>query len=118
VRRESHAPFCEGPGGSSGLLSRVANRDHVLLHGGFSGIGLPVNRIVADIVRLENGKLAEHWDVIQDEVTKNIPQRPSHVRRQVSCMKAAGDPSRQDVVKEGLIHFACSFWLEWQHPSS
>jgi predicted SnoaL-like aldol condensation-catalyzing enzyme len=24
----------------------------------------------ADIVRLENGQLAEHWDVIQDEVTK------------------------------------------------
>jgi predicted SnoaL-like aldol condensation-catalyzing enzyme len=46
----------------------VANRDYVLLHGRFSGIGLPVNWIVADIVRLENGKLAEHWDVIQDEV--------------------------------------------------
>ena len=26
--------------------------------------------IVADIVRLENGKLAEHWDVIQDETKK------------------------------------------------
>jgi predicted SnoaL-like aldol condensation-catalyzing enzyme len=24
---------------------------------------------VADIVRLEDGLLAEHWDVIQDEVT-------------------------------------------------
>jgi hypothetical protein len=24
---------------------------------------------VVDIVRLENGQLAEHWDVIQDEVT-------------------------------------------------
>ena len=48
----------------------VANGDHVLLHGRFSGIGLPANWIVADIVRLENGKLAEHWDVIQDEVKK------------------------------------------------
>jgi predicted SnoaL-like aldol condensation-catalyzing enzyme len=48
----------------------VANGDYVLLHGRFSGIGLPVNWIVADIVRLENGKLAEHWDVIQDEVKK------------------------------------------------
>jgi predicted SnoaL-like aldol condensation-catalyzing enzyme len=42
----------------------------VVLHGRFSGIGLPVNWIVADIVRLENGKLAEHWDVIQDEAKK------------------------------------------------
>jgi predicted SnoaL-like aldol condensation-catalyzing enzyme len=52
----------------NGLM--VANGDHVVLHGRFSGIGLPVNWIVADIVRLENGKLAEHWDVIQDEVKK------------------------------------------------
>jgi predicted SnoaL-like aldol condensation-catalyzing enzyme len=47
----------------------VANGDYVLLHGRFSGMGLPANWIVVDIVRLENGKLAEHWDVIQDEVT-------------------------------------------------
>jgi predicted SnoaL-like aldol condensation-catalyzing enzyme len=48
----------------------VANGDYVLLHGRFSGMGLPANWIVVDIVRLENGRLAEHWDVIQDEVTK------------------------------------------------
>jgi predicted SnoaL-like aldol condensation-catalyzing enzyme len=27
---------------------------------------------VVDIVRLENGQLAEHWDVIQDEATKEV----------------------------------------------
>jgi predicted SnoaL-like aldol condensation-catalyzing enzyme len=48
----------------------VAEDDYVLLHGRFSGIGLPSNWIVVDIVRLENGKLAEHWDVIQDEAKK------------------------------------------------
>jgi predicted SnoaL-like aldol condensation-catalyzing enzyme len=48
----------------------VASGDYVMLHGRFSGIGLPVDWIVADIVRLENGKLAEHWDVIQDEAKK------------------------------------------------
>ncbi len=26
--------------------------------------------IAADIVRFEDGKLAEHWDVLQDEATK------------------------------------------------
>jgi predicted SnoaL-like aldol condensation-catalyzing enzyme len=52
----------------NGLM--VANGDYVVLHGRFSGIGLPVNWIVADIVRLEIGKLAEHWDVIQDEAKK------------------------------------------------
>jgi predicted SnoaL-like aldol condensation-catalyzing enzyme len=48
----------------------VADGDYVLLHGRFSGMGLPSNWIVVDIVRLENGRLAEHWDVIEDEATK------------------------------------------------
>jgi predicted SnoaL-like aldol condensation-catalyzing enzyme len=52
----------------SGLV--VAEADYVLLHGRFSGIGLPVNWVVVDIVRLEDGKLKEHWDVIQDEASK------------------------------------------------
>jgi predicted SnoaL-like aldol condensation-catalyzing enzyme len=48
----------------------VANGDYVALHGRFSGHGQPRNWIVADILRIENGLLAEHWDVIQDEVSK------------------------------------------------
>jgi predicted SnoaL-like aldol condensation-catalyzing enzyme len=48
----------------------VADGDFVILHGRFSGFGLPVNWIVADILRIENGILIEHWDVIQDEVTE------------------------------------------------
>ena len=53
----------------NGLI--IANGDYVLLHGRFSGIGQPANWIVADIVRLEDGQLAEHWDVIQDEASKD-----------------------------------------------
>lgn len=48
----------------------AASGDFIVLHGRFSGIGAPAAWIVADIVRLENGKLAEHWDVIQDEATQ------------------------------------------------
>jgi predicted SnoaL-like aldol condensation-catalyzing enzyme len=48
----------------------VAEGDYVLLHGRYSGVGPPVNWIVVDIVRVENGKLAEHWDVIQDDASK------------------------------------------------
>lgn len=48
----------------------VAEGDFVIVHGRYSGIGQPVNWIVADIVRIENGILVEHWDVIQDEATK------------------------------------------------
>lgn len=48
----------------------VAEGDYVLLHGRYSGTGLPVNWVVVDIVRLEDGKLKEHWDVIEDEASK------------------------------------------------
>jgi predicted SnoaL-like aldol condensation-catalyzing enzyme len=48
----------------------TAEGDFVIVHGRFSNFGLPVNWIAADIVRIENGLLAEHWDVIQDEATK------------------------------------------------
>jgi len=47
----------------------VAEGNFVIVHGRFSAFGLPVNWIAADIVRMENGILVEHWDVIQDEVT-------------------------------------------------
>ncbi|MEI9938470.1 MAG: ester cyclase [Pseudomonadota bacterium] len=49
----------------------VAEGDYVLLHGRFSGHGLPASWIVVDIVRVEGGRLAEHWDVVQDEATKS-----------------------------------------------
>ena len=48
----------------------VADGDFVIVHGRFSGIGLPVNWIAADILRIKEGILVEHWDVIQDEATK------------------------------------------------
>lgn len=48
----------------------VADGNFVIVHGRFSGFGAPVNWIAADILRLEDGLLAEHWDVIQDEATK------------------------------------------------
>jgi predicted SnoaL-like aldol condensation-catalyzing enzyme len=48
----------------------LAEKDFVIVHGRFSGFGQPVNWIAADIVRIEDGVLVEHWDVIQDEVTQ------------------------------------------------
>jgi predicted SnoaL-like aldol condensation-catalyzing enzyme len=48
----------------------LAEGDFVIVHGRFSNIGLPVNWIAADIVRLKDGILVEHWDVIQDEATE------------------------------------------------
>lgn len=56
LRYENHLIFAEG--------------DMVMLHGRFSGNGTPANLIAADILRMENGVLAEHWDVLQDEATR------------------------------------------------
>jgi predicted SnoaL-like aldol condensation-catalyzing enzyme len=47
----------------------VANGEFVIVHGRFSGFQ-PVNWIAADILRIKDGILQEHWDVIQDEATK------------------------------------------------
>ena len=49
----------------------VADGDFVIVHGRFSGFQ-PVNWIAADILRIKNGVLVEHWDVIQDEATKAV----------------------------------------------
>ncbi len=48
----------------------AADGDVVLLHGRFSGSGRPRAWIAADIVRLQDGVLVEHWDVLQDEATQ------------------------------------------------
>jgi predicted SnoaL-like aldol condensation-catalyzing enzyme len=48
----------------------VAENDLVIVHGRYSGLGQSANWIVADIVRMKDGVLAEHWDVIQDEATR------------------------------------------------
>jgi predicted SnoaL-like aldol condensation-catalyzing enzyme len=48
----------------------VADGDFVIVHGRFSGFGAPANWIAADILRIQDGILVEHWDVIQDEANR------------------------------------------------
>jgi predicted SnoaL-like aldol condensation-catalyzing enzyme len=48
----------------------VAEGDYVIAYGRFSGNGRPSAWIAADVIRFEDGKLAEHWDVLQDEATR------------------------------------------------
>ena len=48
----------------------VAEGDYVIVHGRFMNTGRPKNWIAADVVRVEDGLLAEHWDVLQDEATQ------------------------------------------------
>jgi predicted SnoaL-like aldol condensation-catalyzing enzyme/predicted ester cyclase len=56
LRYENHAIAVDG--------------DWVLLHGRFTGNGRPRAWVAGDVLRMERGRLAEHWDVLQDEVTQ------------------------------------------------
>jgi predicted SnoaL-like aldol condensation-catalyzing enzyme len=47
----------------------VADGEFVIVHGRFSGFQV-VSWIAADILRIKDGLLVEHWDVIQDEAIK------------------------------------------------
>ena len=53
----------------SGLI--LAEDDYVIVHGRFSGNGRPRAWIAADLIRMEEGRLAEHWDVLQEEATSS-----------------------------------------------
>ena len=44
--------------------------DMVMIRGRFTGHGQPAPWIAVDFVRIEDGLLREHWDVIEDEVAR------------------------------------------------
>jgi predicted SnoaL-like aldol condensation-catalyzing enzyme len=48
----------------------LANREFVMVHGRFSNTGRARNWVAVDIVRIARGLLVEHWDVLQDEASK------------------------------------------------
>ena len=48
----------------------AAEGDLVWIHGRYSGRGVPTNWIAVDILRVKDGVFVEHWDVLQDEVSK------------------------------------------------
>jgi predicted SnoaL-like aldol condensation-catalyzing enzyme len=48
----------------------IADGDFVIVHGRFSGFGQSADWIAADILRIKDGILVEHWDVIQDEASR------------------------------------------------
>lgn len=47
----------------------VAEKDLVVVHGRLSGISQPA-KILMDIFRIKDGILLEHWDVVQDEASR------------------------------------------------
>ena len=46
----------------------VADGDFVMVHGRYTGWG-PKPMVAVDIFRVKDGKVVEHWDVLQEEVS-------------------------------------------------
>ena len=82
----------------------VAEGDFVIAYGRFSGFGAMVNWIAADILRIQDGILVEHWDVIQDEATEQESKR-TRSRRPVEVIVSTAK----------LIHYrpALQYILNW-----
>jgi predicted SnoaL-like aldol condensation-catalyzing enzyme len=67
----------------------VAEGDYVVVHGRFSGTGRPRNWIAADVVRMVDGVLAEHWDVLQDRSNRGrVAKRSVDVWDQISRLRS------------------------------
>ncbi|RQR55756.1 hypothetical protein DIE21_03335 [Burkholderia sp. Bp9140] len=49
----------------------AANGDFVWIHSRYTNSANPVALVAIDIVRIENGKLVEHWDVLQNEAKRS-----------------------------------------------
>ena len=48
----------------------MADGDMVMVRGRFSGHDQPAPWIVVDTIRMEDGLLKEHWDVVEDETSR------------------------------------------------
>jgi len=55
----------------------AADGDIVMVYGRYEGIG-PKPMIAVDIYRIEDGRIAEHWDVLQEEVSPTASGHPMY----------------------------------------
>jgi predicted SnoaL-like aldol condensation-catalyzing enzyme/predicted ester cyclase len=101
----------------------VADGHYVLLHGRFINNGRLRAWVAGDVVRIENGLLAEHWDTLQDEVTREesvsglpmfgdrFPNAPSQLTVEraskivAPLYEALNQPQKKDV--HALLAQAC-----------
>jgi predicted SnoaL-like aldol condensation-catalyzing enzyme len=74
----------------------VADDEYVLLHGRFTGHGRPRAWIAADIVRVANGVLAEHWDAARRSHSGGVEERAGDVWRPLPGRKRGGSAIRVD----------------------
>jgi predicted SnoaL-like aldol condensation-catalyzing enzyme len=58
----------------------IAEDDLVMVQGRYTGMG-PKPMIRIDIVRVANGKIVEHWDVVQEEAAESVSGHPMFTPR-------------------------------------
>jgi predicted SnoaL-like aldol condensation-catalyzing enzyme len=63
----------------------VEDGDFVMVHGRYTGVD-PKPLIAVDIFRIEDGKLAEHWDVLQEEAPAAMTVSGLIWLKDASCM--------------------------------
>jgi predicted SnoaL-like aldol condensation-catalyzing enzyme len=49
----------------------IAKDDFVWVHSRYTSSAMAAALVGVDILRIENGKFVEHWDVLQDEATRS-----------------------------------------------
>lgn len=76
----------------------VGEGDIVMVHGRYTAYG-PKPLVAVDIFRVADGKIAEHWDVLQEETTETASglsmfdtARPADSRRDLSRVAARPNP--------------------------
>ena len=56
-----------GPDAKAEFGLMIEDGEFVMVHSRYTGLG-PKPLVAVDIFRIKDGKLAEHWDVLQEEV--------------------------------------------------
>ena len=56
-----------GPNAKAEFGLMIEDGEFVMVHSRYTGLG-PKPLVAVDIFRIKDGKLAEHWDVLQEEV--------------------------------------------------
>ncbi|KAJ3083300.1 hypothetical protein HK102_001144 [Quaeritorhiza haematococci] len=77
----------------------LAEGDFVMAHGRYVGLG-PAPIIGVDIWRVENGKLLEHWDLLQPEVPANQTRSGRSMLSDATADVGPKDPRRENANKE------------------
>jgi hypothetical protein len=90
----------------------LAEGDYVIAHGRFSGHGRPAPRVAADVVRFEDGKLAEHWGRPSGRGDQSaIPQRAADVRRSLPGLSLHRNRAPKDEQVELTLSTTMQFTL-------